>query len=338
MKQPKPKQLKHQQPPTSYGVSSTTKTAKISGDSNGMRVQHREYVADVLGSASYLVSGRSINPGQASTFPWLSLIAANFEKYRFRKLHFVYESSVATTAAGVVLSAIDLDASDPAPSSKQAIMSYQCAERSNVWMSHTTRMPMQQPSLYVRTGPLPVNTDIKTYDAGNFFLAIQGSATTAQGELYVEYDVDLYVPQLSNAPSVASLSYKTSSTVQGYDFTNGTFTGSLAYVVTGTSNRLAVAMAAGTQIQVTITYTSAQTAAAAAVVPVSAFGGNGTTIDTFKSADVSGARAATYIIQCNASTTVAPYVGYLVLEFPNSNVITPASQEFYITSWQVGAV
>jgi hypothetical protein len=49
---------------------------------------------------------------------------------------------------------------------------------------------------YVRPGPQPANTDIKTYDVGNLFVVSQGVTTSLAtcGELYVEYDIILKTP------------------------------------------------------------------------------------------------------------------------------------------------
>lgn len=49
---------------------------------------------------------------------------------------------------------------------------------------------------YVRTTALAANLDVKTYDAGNFFVCTTDGTAVNWGKLWVEYDVDLYVPQL----------------------------------------------------------------------------------------------------------------------------------------------
>jgi hypothetical protein len=49
---------------------------------------------------------------------------------------------------------------------------------------------------YIRTGGLAPNLDIKTYDSGNLHvITLDGTAVT-WGKLWVEYDVELYNPQL----------------------------------------------------------------------------------------------------------------------------------------------
>lgn len=57
---------------------------------------------------------------------------------------------------------------------------------------------------YVRTQALAANLDIKTYDVGNLNVAAQGiSVTSAVGELWVEYDIELITP--NSAAFVANL-------------------------------------------------------------------------------------------------------------------------------------
>jgi hypothetical protein len=99
-----------------------------------LRISNREYVGDVTTYTGYITGvngsaavaapcpfaisqeGGSINPGNVKMFPWLSFIAQNFEKYRFRKLIFYLKSitsdaisSTGATAAtlGQVMIAVD---------------------------------------------------------------------------------------------------------------------------------------------------------------------------------------------------------------------------------------
>jgi len=168
------------------------------------RIVHREYIQDILSpvqSAAFQIAAKlAINPGQASTYPWLSKIAQNFESYKFRKLRFDYETEQATSQTGSAIMAVDYDASDPSPVSKQQMMAYRNSVRSAVWSpsQHVSALPdlSKKNQYYVRPGPQPAGTDIKEYDVGNFFFGIQSSlvAGTSFGELYVEYDVDLITP------------------------------------------------------------------------------------------------------------------------------------------------
>jgi len=99
--------------------------------------------------------------------------------------------------------AVDFDAADCAPVNKLEVMAFHNAVRSAVWEECCYRS--DGPDLqkfgvqrYIRKGGLNPNLDIKTYDVGNLFIASQGEVdTSAIGELYVVYDVELITPQLS---------------------------------------------------------------------------------------------------------------------------------------------
>jgi len=49
---------------------------------------------------------------------------------------------------------------------------------------------------FTRSGALEANLDIKTYDVGNLHLCTVDGTAVNWGKLWVEYDVDFFVPQL----------------------------------------------------------------------------------------------------------------------------------------------
>jgi hypothetical protein len=190
-------------------------------------VKHREYIADIAGQSAFTVLPFAVNPGQAATFPWLSTIAKNYDKYRFSALKFIFESTVATTTPGVTMGAFDMDASDVPPTTKAVMMQYQGATRANVWLSHSSVVPRKCPDLFVRPTSQPAGTDIKTYDVANFYLAVSGTSTGNVGELYVEYTVELFVPQTNSSSSAQSLSLAATGS---WDATTGV-QGGLSYTI-----------------------------------------------------------------------------------------------------------
>ncbi len=185
---------------------------KVSPLRNGdVRVVHKEYIGDILGSTAFSVNEFAVNPGMLTTFPWLSSLANNYESYQFESLRFCYETESPTSFTGTVLMAIDYDASDPAPIDKVQIMAYRQAIRSAPWepccFKSLTEDLKKEKTLYVRNGVLAANQDIKLYDTGNLFICTQGQAgNSTVGELYVEYDVRLMTPQL-NDPSIGASYY-----------------------------------------------------------------------------------------------------------------------------------
>lgn len=186
-------------------------------------VKHREYISDFSSdTTAFKIQRFAINPGLNATFPWLANIASRFEFYRFKKLNFIYQPICATTTPGSIMLAVDFDAADPTPSNKVALMSYRDAVRCAPWedvafrseKSDMTKFAVQK---YTRTAAQPTGSDIKTYDVGAFFIACQstpGTATTL-GELYVEYDVDFYTPQLGNSVAASRPSQRTTIRIDG---------------------------------------------------------------------------------------------------------------------------
>jgi hypothetical protein len=162
-----------------------------------MRVRHVEYLKDILGSSSFSVENLAVNPGLPTLFPWLSRIASRYEKYRFHKLRFRFETSSATSSTGTLMGVLDYDASDSSPPNKTQLMSQAGAVRSAPWqdVSFEADPARMRAPRFVRVGSNPSSTDVKLYDVGNYLIAVQGqSGSDAIGELYVEYDVELMIP------------------------------------------------------------------------------------------------------------------------------------------------
>jgi hypothetical protein len=172
-----------------------------------------------------------VNPGLSATFPWLANLAANFEKYRFKKLRFFYKSSVSTVAQGSVMLAIDLDALDAPPASKAVMLQMQTVVRSNVWQECSSTLPESVGELFTRSGAVPAGADAKTYDCGQLIVGTVGTTAGMIGEVWFEYDVELHTPQVTQA-SVQSLAIRDT----GGELASLASSGSLAYSVNSSSS------------------------------------------------------------------------------------------------------
>jgi hypothetical protein len=194
--------------PTAMSRSSVTRKPNIKSLPNGdCRIRHREYIQDISANtgtpSTFKVESLDLNPGRPATFPWLSQVAQRFEKYKFEKLHFDYETEAPSTLGGTLVLAVDYDASDRAPLSKQQAMAYQNSARSSPWnmCKHISSKEnlSQQKAYFVRSRALGANCDIKLYDVGKLHVISQGITTASAelGELYVEYDIVLQTPALN---------------------------------------------------------------------------------------------------------------------------------------------
>lgn len=179
---------------------------RVFGGFKSTRIVHRELIASVVGSSAFVVANTfPLNPGMALTFPWLSRQAEGWEQYVFRRLRFCYYSRTGSATPGSVLLVPDYDAADSAPSTEQIASSYSNVVEMVPWtLEFCCELDVKallEPGTrkYVRSAALAPNLDIKTYDGGNFFVCTTDGTAVSWGKLWVEYDVEFFVPQLPPA-------------------------------------------------------------------------------------------------------------------------------------------
>jgi hypothetical protein len=188
---------------SAYAQGQRTSEPRISGNYKRTNIKHRELVANLTGTSAFTVANTfALNPGLAATFPWLSTQAQGWEQYRFNRLRFCYYTRTGTSTPGSVLMVPDYDAADPAPISEQVASAYRDVVEEVPWIEEfscvldPSSLHAEGPRKYIRTAALAANLDIKTYDAGQLFLCTTDGTAVNWGKVWVEYDVDLFVPQL----------------------------------------------------------------------------------------------------------------------------------------------
>jgi hypothetical protein len=189
--------------PVAVGTVGRVRVPRYRTGKNGsVLVSHCELLGDVIGSNAYSVSTYTVNAGLPLIFNWLSSIASNYESYKFKRLRFRYESACTTATPGFVYAAVDFDASDPAPLTEQAIANYEGVKYGSPWVSHIYDCAAhnlgKRTSYFVRNGPLLAGQDVLLYDVGTLQIATTGNGgTPLLGKVWVEYDVELSTPQLT---------------------------------------------------------------------------------------------------------------------------------------------
>lgn len=185
-----------------YSSGQRSKAPKISSTRDQSHIIHRELLASITGSTNFSVPITiPLNPGLPASFPWLSTQAQGWERYRFNSLKFCYYTRTGSNVPGSVMLIPDYDAADPAPVSEQIASTYEDVEEDAPWLDIECELRPSAlngigPSKFIRTGALLANQDIKTYDAGNFFLGTTDGTAVNWGKLWVEYDIVLMTPQL----------------------------------------------------------------------------------------------------------------------------------------------
>jgi len=165
-------------------------------------IVNREYVGIVISGADtatqlYTCQTYPIQPGMPTMFPWLSQVASTHQKYRFTKLVFTYVPVASTATVGRITMVYAVDPLDEMPTSKSELFQYPTSTEGSVWSPMTMNVDCSKaPLLFTRIG-LIVDSDVKTYDFGQLFIASSntGVSSTVMGEIFVEYELELITPK-----------------------------------------------------------------------------------------------------------------------------------------------
>ena len=185
-----------------YSTRSQGSAPKIQATRDSSRIRHREFLGNITGSVAWTIGQTiAVNPGLQSSFPWLSVSAQAWEQYKFHKLRYCYYTRTGTNIPGSVLMSPDYDAADAAPASEQIQSTYDDTVEDAPWKDICLVMkpdlmagPMKRH--YIRNGALSANSDIKLYDVANVYIGTVDGTAVSWGKLWVEYDVEFFIPQL----------------------------------------------------------------------------------------------------------------------------------------------
>lgn len=208
---------------------------------DAMTIAHTELISLVTGTSSFTSTTHSMQPG-SSVFQWLSTQVNGWEKYRWKKLIAHYITRTGTSTPGSLMMVADYDAADQAPATQIAASAYFGVADDAPWKENSMRFDMRRSKeLFIRTGALAANLDIKTYDFANLFICTSDGTAVSWGKVYIEYEIELYNAQVLDAPNtggiVTGLTSMTGAAPYGTApvVTNGTF-------VTGVTNGSVVSL------------------------------------------------------------------------------------------------
>lgn len=218
-------------------------------------ISHCEYLQDVFGApdSKFYLEAWQLNPGLVENFPWLAQIAANYEEYEFIQLLFHFKSTVDVNATnnnngatGTLIMATNYNPSAPNFVNKESMMQYHGSNSGRLVEDHTHGVECDpeknagSAQKYVRSSPVVVNQDLKTYDLGKFQLAQVNTPSAFNnqqiGELWVTYTVKLTKPRLFTALGGNILEQRFLSTgSEGWNAPFGLPGGTSSTVRTGTN-------------------------------------------------------------------------------------------------------
>ena len=191
-----------------------------SNDEQGaITITHREYVQDLyapgtVGGPAVAFSNLSfpLNPGLQQSFTFGSQVAENYDEYEFVQCIWAFRSTTTDIGSstngqcGTVVMATDYNASKPPFADKQTMIEYSGAHSCKITESMVHGVECDpgkssmSPRLFVRSNPVMVGQDLKTYDKGTFQIAVCNCPPSFNGfpigELWVEYTIVLRKPKL----------------------------------------------------------------------------------------------------------------------------------------------
>lgn len=198
--------------------------ANVRSTAKGMIVKHTEYCGVVDNTTSRAASydassGRKtaaeplrlpLNPGDGTTFPWLTGIAARFEKYKFRALRFRYVPASSTYYTGSVSMCPIYDPSESIPSDRRALYNADGAKLSAVYQPLTLMIPGERlrETKYVRLEHSETigDNELRLSDLGFMAIAlldvgennnvVTNTLPHSYGNLFVDYEVELISPRV----------------------------------------------------------------------------------------------------------------------------------------------
>jgi hypothetical protein len=122
--------------PAAYGAVAGTKTILPlqAGVGRQLIVQNYELVHQQVGSNSLFSAGGDVcNPGLSTSFPWLSGIAKQYSKFKWKFLRYIYVPNCSTTTAGSVFYMFSYDYLDSGPASLAQVAQSDDSSIGNAW-------------------------------------------------------------------------------------------------------------------------------------------------------------------------------------------------------------
>jgi hypothetical protein len=215
----------------------------FSPSEHGSRVRHREFISNVIVPDDPGLFNNSIyrlGVDNVNLFPWLSRLAARYQKYKVHGMVFYYKStSTDYNNSGMVGIAVNYNAAEEGYQNSDQLLNSMFAVASKPSDSFAAPVecdPGQMPEggYYVRhEASLGVGstTDLRLSSIGSLNLVTEGltlPTNTVIGQLWCTYDVELLFPYVTVNPAEEILSQTFCTKIQNYNITNTTTSNGVA--------------------------------------------------------------------------------------------------------------
>lgn len=192
----------------SSGVATTMKTSNnpimTASKKGAVCITQREILTTVSntsgeGAGVFNLDVLDVNPGLSTICSWGSQIAKAFQEYKM-KFRLVYTASCPSDTSGQLLIAFDHNVGNPTvPQDKQQMSNFSGCVSSQLWAPMTSNYVYSK-KLYIRDGPVPSGQSAQLYDFTKILIATAdvdgGAGNITFGTLYIEYEMELYMPRL----------------------------------------------------------------------------------------------------------------------------------------------
>jgi hypothetical protein len=202
-------------PPTTNTILSSLSGGRLGNDvpymhstGKAVRVPHREYLGDVYSStAEFVTETFPINPGMNETFPWCSPIANQFTDYKIAGIAAEFNSlgSEYSNVAGLGYVALGTQYNNDEPTfpNKRDMLNSVFSDAAKPSTSFCSFIECAEDVIplgsrkMVRGGDVSDGVDLNLYDHGKLTLAVGGNTEddVAIGELWLTYDIELFLPR-----------------------------------------------------------------------------------------------------------------------------------------------
>lgn len=181
-----------------------------------IRVRGQDWLGRILASASetpgYVYLEIYINPLEIAGTR-LSLFAQLYDKFRFGLLKFHFVPAGSTQTRGTIILAYDRDISDATPPANDGgvrqFISMMDAVSSPIWAPVTAVCPLSHPEEGLWCNPVAGGDDRLAYQGQLYVACMEPSSLTpgqSLGDLFMEYDVEFFEPQLDTTIPFARVS------------------------------------------------------------------------------------------------------------------------------------
>lgn len=183
--------------------------------SRGTRIVWRDFVGDIVTHPTVVgglnIQALRLNPSSTSTFPWMSQIAPNFDKWQANGIIFEFTSMCSNfstdSALGSVICATEYDIMDPPYTSKTEMLTsaYSTQSRMDKNVIHGIECDpatLQHSIFYTHPDeiPIPAGASPRDYTLATFYIATVGGnipVNTNIGSLWVHYDITFLEEELA---------------------------------------------------------------------------------------------------------------------------------------------